>query len=149
MTRMIAKVVDDILIAGSREASSRFYSELSAKFKVGSHVTSAKMKFNGLTIEQKPHFDITFNIRKYFDSILPIPHTRSRRKMANDNCTPLELNHIRSLAEQLNFLGHGVLPPASLVASNLQQFTSDLRVDHLRQANSALHLLKKLNPSLT
>ena len=44
---LLAKDVDDILIASSRETTDAFFASLSAKFKVGSHVTSGKIKFDG------------------------------------------------------------------------------------------------------
>lgn len=53
------------------------------------------------------------------------------------------------MAGKMNFLYHGVLLKACLVARWLQKFTSDLRVDHLRQAHAVLKYIQQLNPIVT
>lgn len=147
---LVAKVVDDILIAGTDEASKLFYEDISNRFKVGTYVNGAgkEFKFNGLTIYQDPNtYSITVNMREYLSSIVEIPLTRLRKKSANSACTTEEVSQLRGLAGKLNFLGQAVLPQACLVASKIQQFTASPKVEHIRQANAALKQLRKLDAS--
>ena len=84
----------------------------------------------------------------YIKDIEPIPLSRARRKEQDAKCTLEELRLLQGLAGKLNYVGHGILPPAALVASQLQQKVGDLRVKHLCMGNNALRLVKKLKPSL-
>ena len=84
----------------------------------------------------------------YIEEIEPIALTRSRRKLKESSCNFEELRLLQKLAGKLNYLGHGILPPAWLFASRLQQFVGNLKVSHLFIANNALRSLKRLSPSL-
>ena len=84
----------------------------------------------------------------YIEEIEPIALTRSRRKLQEASCNFEELRIIQKIAGPLNYLGHGILPPAWLFASRLQQFVGNLKVSHLFIANNALRSLKRLSPSL-
>lgn len=87
---LLAKVVDDILIAGTKDKSEIFYTRLKDEFKVGSHVTDGVMKFNGLNMRQNSNFNIFVDMRDFLSSILPIPLSRIRRKSASTKCTSEE-----------------------------------------------------------
>lgn len=66
---------------------------------------------------------------------------RSRRKQHEDPCAPMELKSTSSscaLAGKLNYLGHSILPQASLAASRLEQLVGNIKVKHLAEANAAL-----------
>lgn len=62
------------------------------------------------------------------------PTDRSPPRSTKDfyeQCTSTELSELHALAGKLNFLCHAVLPPACLVESKMQQWTSDLRFHYL------------------
>jgi len=146
---LVAKVVDDFLLSGTPAELDRFSIAIKKRFHVGRYIDEPKFVFNRLSIHQSPNFSISISMKEFADKIEPIDLSRARRKQPDERCTASELTALQSLAGKLNYLGHGVLPPASLAASKMQQNVGDLRVHHLQQANASLHHIKKLDPSLT
>lgn len=59
-----------------------------------------------------------------------------------------ELQLLQALVGKLKYIGHGILPPAELLASRLQYYVGELRVSHLTIANNELKSIQKLMPSL-
>jgi hypothetical protein len=68
---ILAKVVDDILLAGSSADTQSFYTALNSRFKVGRFVCNAFI-FNGLHIPQGDDFSIQFNINGFLGMCLLI-----------------------------------------------------------------------------
>ena len=87
-------------------------------------------------------------MQEYFNTIEPIQTSLPRRRQPLDKVTEDERKQFLALAGKLNWLGHGILPPASYVASHLQPCGSDLRIDHLVLANKCLAELRHLKPDL-
>lgn len=145
---IIAKVVDDLLIAGADADINSFHAEIDAKFKVGRVVRASRMMFNRLNIEQHADKSVSVDMEEFMDTIRPIDITRARRKQQEDKCTELEKKSFLALTGSLNFLGHGVLPQAAFVASHLQQLIGRLTVAHLVTANKALMEVKSLSPKI-
>ena len=147
---LLAKVVDDLLMAGVRPALSNFHGAISQSFKIGRFVSvsNSTFIFNRLHITCNFTGDTHISMRQFMDKIDKLEISRSRRKQQESPATLEELRSLQALAGKLNYLGHGVLPQASLVASKLQKFVGNLRVKHLWQANAALFQLKRLEPSL-
>lgn len=143
-----AKVVDDFLIAGSRQAILAFKAAISKRFKVGRFSMDTDLIFHRLHIHQERNGTIVINMREYLDKIIPIDISRPRRKNQTDKCTPLEVTAFKALAGSLNFLGHGVLPQASFAASYLQQHSARLLVETLVTANKVLAEIKSLDPCM-
>ena len=76
----IAKVVDDILIAGDIPEIERFSTAIAKRFKICRAIIDRPLIFNGLSIHQDANFDVHVSMDKYLKDIEPIPLTRSRRK---------------------------------------------------------------------
>ena len=148
MLLLVAKVVDDLLLAGVQTALSDFRVAITKRFKVGRYTAGSSLIFNRLHIECRSNGDVFISIQEFFDTIDSLPISRARRKQQNEPATPVELRSLQALAGKLNYLGHGILPQTSLVASKMQQFVADLRVSHLYQANTALSQLRRLCLSL-
>ena len=83
---------------------------------------------------------------EYFSSFRHLDITRPRRKDQISEATLAEQKDYLSLTGSLNWLGHGVISQAALVASHLQQSIRHLTVAHLCTANKCLPELRKLNP---
>ena len=145
----IAKIVDDFLIAGNTPDIQSFHDNISKKFKVGRFILDKDVMFNRLNISQDANSNITISMSEYMSKINPIQVSRQRRKQQMEKCTSEERTQYLGLAGQLNWLGHGALPQASFVASRIQQYTGDLRVKHISEANQMRFALKKLKPTLT
>lgn len=64
---------------------------------------------------------------------------RKKWKGQDVKCSLDEVKKLQILAGKLNWSGHSEIGAAIYVPSSLQQWTSDLRVRHLTEANSALH----------
>lgn len=145
----LAKVVDDLLLAGTASEITAFHTAISARFKVGRFTLDDDLIFNGLHISRDSSGNIKYDMIEYFSGIHPIPLSRSRRKEPLSPCTPVEITSFLELTGSLNWLGHGVLPQASFAASHLQQLVGRLTVAHLVTANKVLAELKSLSPSAT
>ena len=145
---IIAKVIDDLIIAGEPEVTDQFHRDISAKFKVGRYLTDPEAIFNRLNISTKPNGDVEISMEEYLSTIQPIDIPRDRRKQQHELCTKREMKAFLGLTGSLNFLGHGVLPQASFMASHLQQCVGRLTVAHLCTANKCLQEIKSLRPML-
>ena len=148
VTLIAAKFVDDILLAGTSQELRRFSAAISNRFKVGRYISGRAFVFNRVLISPWSDHSAILTMSEFMERIEFLPLTRTRRKQHKEKCTQEELTALQSLAGNLNFLGHGVLPQACLVASKMQQNVGNLRVKHLQQANTALHLLKRPPSSL-
>ena len=114
---LLAKVVDDLLLAGSVTTMNEFYKALCARFKVGRFICDRSFTFNALNISQdSSSYSITMDMLDYPAKCIPLQLSPTRRKESDLPATPEERTAYQSLAGTLNFFGHGVLPPACLVA---------------------------------
>lgn len=147
---VMAKVVDDFLISGDREAITAFHGQMSTRFTVGRFIQEPDLVFNRLHIHQNPSFDVHVSMQEYMQTIQPIvvPHHR-KKNMENNRCSQTELTAFLGLTGSLNYLGHGALPQASFAASHLQQLVGRLTVRDLVTANKVLAELQQLSPTLT
>ena len=117
---LIAKVVDDLLLAGAPEALSKFKNAISVRFKIGRYMSGSRFIFNRLHITRYSNGDVHLSMREFMDTIEGLPISRARRKQQDEKATLDELRALQALAGKLKYLGHGILPQASLVASKLQ-----------------------------
>jgi Reverse transcriptase (RNA-dependent DNA polymerase) len=149
ITILLAKVVDDLLLAGSVTTMNDFYKALCARFKVGRFTCDRPFIFNALNITQDhSSSSITMDMLDYPAKCIPLSFSPTRLKESDIPATPEERTDYQSLAGTLNFFGHGGLPPACFVDSYLQQQLGDLRVHHLAHANSLLKEILQLQPKL-
>ena len=117
---LMAKVVDDFLIAGLPNDIQQFHHQIGKRFKVGRFICDKDLIFNRLHISQADKGFITISMQKYIDTIQPIPLDRARRKNQEEKCTLGELKMLQALAGELNWLGHGIsrLQPICQAFSN-------------------------------
>lgn len=144
---ILVKVVDDMLFSGLPSALRDFHNAIAHKFDISRYNDQEDIVFNRFFISRLSDGSIKVSMKEFMDTILPICVPYHRKKQNESFCSKEELREFQSLTGKLNFLGHGALPLASLVASKLQQCVSQLRIKHIRQLNSALRHLKGLSPS--
>ena len=77
---LMAKVVDDFLLAGHHDAISEFHKTISRKFKIGRFVTGSEFVFNRISILKQSDGSVRLSMQKYFNTIKPIPLSLSRRR---------------------------------------------------------------------
>lgn len=145
----LCKVVDDILVTGSRQVIERFFNALSKRFKVGRVHIDPEVILNGIRIKRNSSSDRNYDLEEYFNSIHQIDIPPHRRKKHNYACIEAESLEFLSLTGSLNWRGHGVLSQASFAVSFLQKLLSNLTVSSLITPNKMLQEIKKLMPSAT
>ena len=105
---IIAKIVDDFLLAVNNSAIHKFHDEISKRFKVGRFIFGENLVFNRLHIHQDLNRSVFLSMEEYMATIMPIGITRDRRKMQNEKCTEQENKTLLELSGKLNWLGHGI-----------------------------------------
>lgn len=145
---LVAKVVDDFLIAGTTEAIDSFLEALGQHVKIGHIGRSDKLKFLGCCVTQSPSGDIELSMSEYMGRIKPLELSKSRRGETSDKATPAETHLYRSLAGTLLYLGQAVIPQANLIASKMQQRLGSLHVSHIIEANAMVRELLRLKPAI-
>lgn len=141
---LVAKVVDDFLIAGRPSNIDKFLYRLSKKFELGAVSRSSVHTFLRCKIARSPDDSVRLSMPGYINRASAIHVHRARRSETHSKSDSRETSEYRSLAVVLVFLGQAVLPQAALVASKMQQKLGDLRVAHLLDANKMLSDLKLL-----
>lgn len=149
---LVAKVVNDICLAG-RCAEIHILSEhLHQVFELGATSTSEKLKFIGVditTIAEGPDKrSVRMEMKDYLMRVKTIQISKSRKASPQLSVDERERAEYRSLAGTLLYLGQAVLPQACFVASRLQQKLGTLRVSYLIDANAMVAKLKKLQRSI-
>lgn len=89
---VVAKVTDDLLIAGSVDGIRALITQLKNRFTISKSIINDKMTFNGCTIEQSANGDIRMSMADYLESIPFISLARGRRKQQSENATQGEAN---------------------------------------------------------
>ena len=86
---LVAKVVDDFIIAGTQQALEWLSTKINARFKVGTEVYAPEpMRFNGALIRQDKLRSIKVCMKEFADSITPIELTLHRRKQSGELVAP-------------------------------------------------------------
>ena len=145
---VIAKVVDDLLIAGKAIEIKQFKECISRRFQVGRFMMDKSFVFYRIHLQQNENFDVIASMSEYMTTIHPLDISRERRKQHDEKATENELKQLLRLTGRLNFIGHGCLPVAAFAASYLQQEISNLKVSHLKEANSTLKEVQQIEPKL-
>lgn len=149
ITMLVAKVVDDFLIAGKPASVEMFLDKLGSKFELGSVNRTDTHSFLGCRIQCAHDSSIKFGMPEYFRRAAAVQVDRNRRSDTHAVANPRETAQYRTLAGVLVYLGQSALPQAALVASKMQQRLGDLRVSHLLEANRMMDELKPLHHSIT
>lgn len=143
---ILAKITDDLLIAGTTNEMEEFVARISGRFDVSKTIIDAPINFNGCRISQDERGDVTMDMTAYLNTIKPMDITRNRRKEATEKATKDEYNKYRSMAGSIVWAGSGSLPHAAFTGSYMQQRAPTLRVQDLTEANKMLKELKDLTP---
>jgi len=146
---IVAKVIDDFLIAGNLESIKLFIAKAKKQFEIGTVVVDGKIKFNGSEIVQNARGSTILSMKEYSSRILPINLSRTRKTQVDSVATPDELREYQHLAGVLNFLGKGALPHASFVTSYMLQKIAPLKVSGINTANAMLKEISKLSPVIS
>ncbi len=141
---LIAKVVDDYLLAGSPTEISNFWNAISDRFEVGRFSQDISLVFNHLHKKAACQWRHKRSMEEYMDTISPLTLSRERKMQHESHATQDELTEFLGFIGKLNFLGHGCIPMAVVAASHLQQSTGNLRIaDH-----SAFNEIRQVVPKL-
>ena len=146
---LVAKVVDDFILAGTQQALEWFSKKINGRFEVGTEVYAPEpIRFNGALIEQDILGSIKVKMSECANSITPLALSVQRRKQYEALATLEEVRSYQSLAGKMNWLGHSVVPHYAFAASYLQQSIGDLRVKHLAYADGVLKEMQRYPPLL-
>ena len=146
---IMAKATDDFLIAGREDVIDWFIKQAQDRFIVGKITKEMVINFFGAVVSQDSNYNVTLSMRDYMKRLKIIDLSRTRRKQLEDSATEDEFSEVKRLAGTLIFLGNGALPPASYVASAMQQRLGNLKVKHLREINGMIKELMQLDPIIT
>lgn len=141
---LLAKVTDDMLIAGSTAEVKAFITQISGRFPISKAIVNDEIKFNGCDISQDGEDNIKISMEEYLREVKCIDIPAERKKHRLDKVTDSERAAFRSLAGEFVWAGSGALPPASFIGSWMQQRVPRLTVDDLIQANGMLKEMRDM-----
>lgn len=142
---IVAKVIDDFLVAGSTEDIKGFFKELSGEFQVGKTAIGGLFRFNGCEIDVGRDA-VELSMWDYIEKLSPVELTRERRRQKGEKATASEETAYRALAGTLMYMGNSVTPQASFITSRMQQELGDLRVGHIIEGNNRTKEMVNLRP---
>lgn len=146
---LVAKVVDDFLLAGIDSEIRQFLEHVHNAFTLGSTCIETKLRFLGCEIDINKDGSVNMGMHSYLERIKPISVSRGRRHLPHSSADDRERSEYRTLAGTLLYLGQAVLPQACYVASRLQQRLGSLTVRHLLEGNEMLRELSALRAQVT
>ena len=88
---VIAKVVDDFLIAGSKDAIETLHQAIGKRFTVRMFLMGKDLIFSRLNIFQEKDGSVLLNMEEYMTKLTKIDISRERKKQYDDAATPEEL----------------------------------------------------------
>lgn len=142
---IVAKVIDDFLIAGHRDDIRDFISDLRMEFEVGNTAIGGVFRFNGCEI-QVSAAEIDISMWEYIERLTHIPTSRKRSKQREERATNDEETAYRALAGTIMYLGNALMPQASMTTSKMQQKLGNLRVKDLSEGNRSMREILTLRP---
>lgn len=145
---IVAKVIDDFLIAGRTEYINDFIRELGREFVIGNTAIGGSFRFNGCEIEVSAAA-IELSMWEYTEKLTQVDMSRKRLKQREEKATNEEESAYRALAGTLMYMGNAIVPQASMVTSKMQQRLGDLRVKHLIDGNASVKEILKLRPYIS
>lgn len=84
IVHMVAKLTDDLLIAGSFEEMKYLPNEISQRFRICETIIDDEIKLYGCTICQSECFDIYMAMKEYYNSIKPLNINIQRHSISHD-----------------------------------------------------------------
>ena len=110
---IFAKVVDDLLISGTKDEVKNFHASIEKRFKVGRFLTDSILIFKCLYIQQRADGSIILIMCEFLKNIKAIEISRSRRKEQKKRCTESEIKAFLGRPGALNYLVLGIIPQAA------------------------------------
>lgn len=98
---LLAKVTDDMLMAGSVATMREFVRNLENEFTLSKAIVDGPVIYNSYWITQDEDGTIHLSMEEYLTSISPIVLTRGRRKEWNSTAKKNEITEYRKLAGSL------------------------------------------------
>ncbi len=136
---MLAKYVDDIVLAGLNDAWLHYAKKLiETVFEISKwNETPEQLVVNSTEVNQQAS-NITVTMNEYQKNILTFHFGPLRRKQIGDKSSIKEISEVRSLAGILVYMGIAISPLALLLSSIMQQTVPYLTVGVMKQMNGWL-----------
>ena len=109
---LVAKLTDDLLLAGTHNELRAFTEQISARFKISKTITTGEIKFNGCTITKNNGGDIQMTMDEYAQEITAIEISKGKKADGRSPATTKEISAFRKLAGLMVWIGSGVSPMA-------------------------------------
>lgn len=138
---IMAKIVDDLLIAGRRADIDAFIVVLQGKFPTRKVLIDQEAMFNGCVIRRDTDGGTILDMTAYRSNMKPVHIEDGRKANRALAASDSERDQYRRLAGEMVWLGSGTMPQAAVVGSIMQQKLPHLKVEDIIEAN---HTLKEL-----
>lgn len=117
MILLIAKVIDDFLIAGGTKTIDNFLTLLHNAFELGKIGKEPKLKFLGCELVRNNKGDIYMHMDSYIRSISHIELPKHRITGPFISASEIEIRLFCSLADIILYAGQAILPQGCMVPS--------------------------------
>lgn len=142
---IVAKIVDDLKVAGEGDRAKLFLDKFDKKFKFGNvNHGPGKLRYFGINTIQNVDFTVETNADDKLDGVQEYPLSRQRRKEYNEALTKLEKSTFASINSSLGWIGTAASPLCSFYSSYLQQKAPNTKVSHMVEQTNILRKMKKL-----
>lgn len=142
---VMEKIVDDLKAAGVDENAEIFLDEFNKRFELGTVSTGpGKMRFFGINTVKNEDYKIETTDDDKMEAVTEYPHTRKRRKHADEKLNKLEKSVFASVNSSIGWIGTVTDPFCSFYSSYLQQKTNLTNVSHLIDQINIICKLKKI-----
>lgn len=146
---LLAKIVDDIIVAGKDEVTSKLIEDFNSIFELGSVVNGpGEMRFFGTNLVQHEDMSVNINADDKLASIFEYKLSRQSRKQMDSKTNELETKSFMSINSTLGWIGSSCSPLCSFYSSYLQQKLPDLKVRHSVEQNNIVKKLQKQGSSI-
>lgn len=147
---IVAKVVDDLKVAGSGDNAKVLIDQFNKKFKLGTVASGpGKLRFFGINTTQNEDMTICTNADDKLNSLNEYSPTRIRRKQSDAPLNDLEKAVFASTNSSLGWIGSAASPFFAFYASYLQQKSPETKVCHLIEQRTILRKLKHVGTTLS
>lgn len=147
---IVAKIVDDLKIAGEGERPKWFLEKFDKKFKFGDvNHGPGKLRYFGINTTQNSDFTVETDADDKLDGVKEYPISRQRRKEYKELLNKIEKSAYASINSSLGWIGTAASPFCSFYASYLQQKAPDTKVSDLIEQVHILRKLKKLGTAIS
>lgn len=139
---IVAKIVDDLMIASDGERPMWFLKQFEMKFKFGTvNHGPGELRFFGINTTQNCDFTVETDAHEKSDGVQEYPLSRQRRNEYNEMLNQIEKSAFASVNSSLGWVGTAASPLCSFNASYLQQKGPDTKISNLVEQ---FHILRKI-----